>query len=73
MAGPKVTASEFDTDCPKCGQRPVTLVTIGDPETAAEDQVTKTAAMTVTMMETYTFLSCEICKHSWRLPDKGSA
>jgi DNA-directed RNA polymerase subunit M/transcription elongation factor TFIIS len=73
MSGPKVTASPFDTECPKCGQRPVTLVTIGDPETAAEATVEKTTVATVTVMETYTFLSCEICKHSWRLPEKGSA
>lgn len=70
---PKAQATEYPGACPKCGQSPVVLVSIGDPEAAKESSVSKTEVATVTVATHYAFLSCHGCKHSWDLPKTGSS
>ena len=71
--GPPVQTSEFPGTCPQCGRSPVTLVSLGDPDTARETSVNETKEATVTVTSHYAFLSCSSCGHSWDLPKTSAS
>lgn len=73
MSEPKVNTTSYPAACKKCGNNPVTLVSLGDPDAPNEKHETQAPTATITVMSHYQFLSCEKCGESWNLPSNATA